>query len=75
MDLYQMTLEDGHEYYIIDTILNKENKYLVFNNELGEYTVRKVVLHDQKEMLTKLDNREEYDEVMMLFYQKHKGEK
>ena len=30
MDLYKMVLEDGKEYYIIDTITCEGNKYLIF---------------------------------------------
>ncbi len=74
MDLYKMVLEDGKEYYIIDTITCEGNKYLIFAQDNNEYTIRKVWIHDNKEAITKLDAREEYDKVMVEFLEKHKGD-
>lgn len=74
MDVYVMTLEDGKDYYIIDTIIINTNKYLIFAKDNNEYTVRKVVIDNGKEAITKLDNKSEYDEVMIAFTAKHKGE-
>ena len=36
--------------------------------------VRKVITKDGKDYLTRLDNSEEFDEIMNLFYEKYKGE-
>ncbi len=74
MDAYVMTLEDGKDYYIIDTIVINSNKYLIFAKDNNEYAVRKVVMDNGKEAITKLDDNHEYDEVMLEFVAKHKGE-
>ena len=44
MELYTIKLEDDKEYYIIDTIVNDNNKYLILaNDETDDFTIRKVI--------------------------------
>ena len=76
MNLYTMILEDGKEYYIIDTIVNNDDKYLIFaNDETKDFAVRKVVNNNNKECITKLDSNEEYELVIALFNKKCKDGK
>ena len=59
MDLYKIVLEDEKEYYIIDTIIYGENKYVVLGNQNeDDFNIRKVVLHNDEECLIKLDSKE-----------------
>lgn len=70
IDVNYITLENGREYIIIGALENKENKYLYLVNENDKLDIclRKVILENDKEVLTKLENEEEFEEVMDLFY-------
>lgn len=69
-----ITLEDGEEYIVFETLESENNKYLFLANEKDQddVCIRKVILKENKEYLIKLDNDDEFDEVMALFHQKHK---
>lgn len=68
-----ITLENEKDYEIIDTIKINDNKYLILSNEVDDYDicVRKIIMKDNKEHITKLDSKEEFEEVMTTFYQKY----
>ncbi len=68
-----ITLEDGKNYVVIDTLEDNANKYLFFVNENDgiDVGVRKVVNKDSKEYITKLDSREELEKVMLLYHEKY----
>lgn len=74
IEINVITLENGIDYLIIDTIINNENKYLFLaqeNNDL-DMCIRKVIKkEDNEEYLVKLDNDDEFEEVMTLFNEKH----
>ena len=68
-----ITLEDGKNYAVIDTLEDNTNRYLFFVNENDgiDVGVRKVVKKDNKEYITKLDSREELEKVMLLYHEKY----
>ena len=68
-----ITLENGKNYAVIDTLEDNANKYLFFVNENDgiDVGVRKVVKKDNKEYITKLDSREELEKVMLLYHEKY----
>jgi len=68
-----ITIENGKEYLIIDAIVNDKGKYLVLVNENNklDMCVRKVLVKEGKEFITKLDTEEELDEVINEFYKRH----
>ncbi len=74
IDVNVITLEDDLNYIIVDTLITKENKYLVLAQELDEENVciRKIIKEDNKEFLIKLDSDEEFNEVLALFNDKHR---
>lgn len=75
MELYSIKLEDGKDYYIIDTIVDGEDRYAVFaDEENSNFLVRKVVFHEGEDCFTTLDSKDEYNKVMILFLEKHKRE-
>ena len=77
IDIDIVTLEDGIEYDVIDAISNKGNNYLVLqshNNE-NDICLRKILTENNTEYMVKLDNENEFKEIMELFYKKHKGER
>ncbi len=73
MKVNVMTLENGQDYLIVDTLEDGDNKYLFFANEKDELDtcIRKVVLWNNKECVTKLDNKEELERVLMLYRKKY----
>ena len=68
-----ITLENGKNYAVIDTLEDNANKYLFFVNENDgiDVGVRKVVKKDNKEYITKLDSKEELEKVMLLYHEKY----
>lgn len=75
MDVHVITLEDGIDYIIFEAIEHNNKKYLFLANENDndDICVRKVIEEEGKEYLIKLDDREEFEEVMNIYYQKNKG--
>lgn len=75
MEVNVITLENGHDYMIVDAIEINNDKYLFLANEDNDIDmcIRKVILKDGKDYLIKLDNDEEFDEVMTAFNNKHLG--
>jgi len=67
-------LEDGIDYVIVDAIQTESNKYLFLANKTDETDVciRKIIQKDNKEYLIKLDNDDEFEEVLTLFNIKHR---
>ncbi|MBQ8902141.1 MAG: DUF1292 domain-containing protein [Bacilli bacterium] len=76
MEVNVVTLENNKDYIIIDTIEFNDNKYLFLSNKDDEndMCVRKIITKD-REYLTKLDNKNELEEVLNIFATKYKGEK
>lgn len=76
MDIDIITLDNNLKYMVIDTILNENNKYLVLinNEDEQDIVIRKVIKKEDREYLIKLDSEDEFEEVMSIFYDKHKGE-
>ena len=65
-------LEDNVDYMIVSAITENNNKYFLLAKEDSpkEILLRKVIVEDGKEYLVKLDNDDEFDEVMTLFSDK-----
>ena len=76
MTLDYITLENNIDYAVVDTLIVNDNKYLFLANENDEqdFTVRKVVSKDNQEYIRKLDSNEEFDNIMDVFFNKHKKE-
>ena len=74
IDVNVMTLENGKDYIITDTVASNSNKYLFLMGKLdkNDILIRKIIT---KEYVVKLDSEDEFAEVMTLFADKHKGEK
>ena len=73
MEVNVITLEDNLNYIITDTLENNNGKYLLLANEKDNEDIkfRKVIEKEGKEFLVKLDNDEEFDEVMFTFLNKY----
>lgn len=75
MEIDVITLEDNKEYGIFDTLEHENNKYLFLGNLQDESDVcmRKIIVKDGKEYLRKLEDEEEFENIMTLYYEKHIG--
>ena len=76
MNIDVIKLENGKEYGIIDTIIHNNSNYLVLSNVLdnADFCVRKVINKEGREVIIKLNNQNEFEEIMEMFYNKHRGE-
>ena len=77
MNIDVITLENNLNYLVVDTLLNENNKYLVLVNKDDEQdiAIRKVIKKEEPEKEEEKPISREFEEVMSLFYDKHKGEK
>ncbi len=76
MNIDVIKLENGKEYGIIDTITHNGSNYLVLSNILdnNDFCIRKVIEKEGREVIVKLNDQNEFEEIMKMFYNKHKGE-
>ncbi len=76
MNIDVIKLENGKEYGIIDTLTHNNSNYLVLVNILdnNDFCVRKVIEKEGREVIIKLNNQNEFEEIMEMFYNKHRGE-
>ena len=76
IEVDMLTLENNKEYMIVETLLNEGNKYLFLVNkdDNEDIVVRKVIQKEDGEYIVKLDNDDEFEEIMYLFKEKHKGD-
>lgn len=72
MNYKTVTLEDGLEYFIVDTIKDGNSVYYYLGNikDTDDFCVRKVN-DDNLDMLLGLDSDEEFDRAMFLFTKKN----
>jgi len=68
-----ITLEDNKEYAEIDKIEYNNNTYLFFANlnNPEEFCIRKLIKENNEEFIIGLDAKEEFDNILMIFSQKH----
>ena len=73
LEVNVIELEDGLSYVIVDAIQNENNKYLFLANvdDENDICVRKIILKESKEYLSKLSNDDELEEALTLFNIKH----
>lgn len=71
-----ITLEDGIEYAIIEEIIHDDKKYVYLTNinNYEDFCIRKVIVENNEQFITGLDDDTEFDLALMLFAKKHKEE-
>ena len=67
-----ITLENNQEYIILDMI----KKYAYLKNEKNEddFCIRKIISEGDKQYFVKLDNDQEFQDALNLFYKKYINE-
>lgn len=75
MDIKYVTLEDGLDYIIVEDIKEQNYEYLFLVKEDDEkkFLIRKVIVENNKELLSPLDNEEEFEYALSLFNNKNKN--
>ena len=71
VELEYIILEDGIEYAIVDEITIDNNLYLYLVNNNRNVEIRR---QDEQENLIKVNDKNEYDKVMLVFMKKHKND-
>lgn len=64
---------EGKEYIIVEeiTINGVVYMHLANSSDPEDFCIRKVIVEDNEEIITGLDNREEFDKVLSIFAEKH----
>ncbi|MCI9280115.1 MAG: hypothetical protein HFJ02_04890 [Bacilli bacterium] len=72
MEIEKIVLEDNKEYFIIDTLMIDQVKYVFLSENLNPHTslIRKFSING-KEIIA-LNNEQEYDKALRLFTEKYK---
>ena len=75
MDINYITLEDGFDYIIIENIKENNNEYLYLVNENDDkkFLIRKIIIENDKELISPLDNDSEFEYALNLFNNKNKN--
>lgn len=68
-----ITLEDNKEYAEIDKIEYNNSTYLFLANidNPEQFCLRKLIKENNEEFIVGLDSKEEFDNILMIFGQKH----
>lgn len=68
-----VTLEDNIEYTEVGKINYNNNTYVFLSNleEPENFRIRKLINEDGKDYITKLDSKEEFDNVLAIFTKKY----
>ena len=64
------------EYFLVDSIIKGENKYHYFLNEnyINDIYILKDKIENGEKYFVSLDTENEFNQALILFYQKHKDE-
>lgn len=74
VDVNTVVLENGIEYTEIDELIYNNNKYVLLSNikDVKDSCIRKLEIEDDEEYLCRLDNQQEFNDVLNLFIEKNK---
>lgn len=74
IDMNMVTLENGVEYAEVDELTHNNTKYILLTNikNVKDSCIRKVLIKDNEEYFSRLDNDSEFDTILELFMKKNK---
>ncbi len=77
IDVNAVTLENGQDYLIMETIIfnNVEYLYLVNESDIKDVCIRKKINENEETYLTGLDNEDELEKVLKEFAKCFKNKK
>ena len=75
VDVNTFVLENGIEYTEVDNLVYNDMKYLLLINAKNakDSCIRKLVFHDNKEFVSRLDNDDEFEVILDMFLEKNKA--
>ena len=68
-------LENGLEYIEVDELIYNDTKYILLSNyeNIKDSCIRKIVIKDKQEYFSKINDDDEYKNVLKLFLEKNKA--
>lgn len=74
VDVNTIVLENGTEYTEVDELIHNNNKYILLTNinDVKDSCIRKLLIENNEEYLSRLEDDNEFDEVLNLFMEKNK---
>ena len=75
IDVNSVILENGIEYIEVDELKYNNIRYVLLSNvnNVKDSCIRKIVLKNNEELLCGLENDNEFDVILELFYQKNRA--
>lgn len=69
-ELEYVTLEDGHDYFVVDVI--EDYAYLSREDDLNAFCIRKIKKEGTEEFFIGLKDDQEFDKALLEFTKKHR---
>lgn len=75
ININTVILENGVEYTEVDDLMYENTRYILLSNidNVKDSCIRKIIVIDDLEYISKLDNEKEFDNVLKLFLEKNKA--
>lgn len=75
IEINTVILENGIEYTEVDDIVYDNVKYILLSNinDVKDSCIRKIIILNNEEYISKLDSDREFDIVLSLFMEKNKA--
>lgn len=73
IDVNTMILENGIEYTEVDTLVYNNNRYVLLSNisNVKDSCIRKIIIENNIEYISRLDDDNEFDIILNLFMKKN----
>lgn len=73
IDVNTMILENGIEYTEVDTLVYNNNRYVLLSNisNVKDSCIRKIIIENNEEYISRLDDDNEFDIILNLFMKKN----
>ena len=74
-EINTVILENGIEYTEVDDIIYNNIRYILLSNidNVKDSCIRKIVMLDSEEYISKLDSDSEFDMILSMFLEKNKA--
>lgn len=75
IDINTIVLENGVEYTEVDDLVYENTRYILLSNvdNVRDSCIRKIIVIDDLEYISELDNDKEFDNILKLFLEKNKA--
>ena len=74
IDINSVILENGDEYTEVDDLVYENTRYILLSNidNVRDSCIRKIIIDNNLEYISELDNEKEFDVILNLFLEKNK---